>query len=70
MYDDIEDDDDMLEEYDFSDAVQGKHYKAYWASRGLVPLDDDLKPRFPDAEAVNRALRVYLALREEFARSA
>ncbi len=69
MYDDIEGN-DMLEEYDFSNTVQGKHYKAYWASRGLVPLDDDLKPRFPDAEAVNRALRVYLALREEFARSA
>lgn len=65
MKDEAVAEEEMAPEYDFTGAVQGNHHKAYWASRGLIPLDDDLRTRFADAEAVNRALRVYLALRDE-----
>ena len=68
MYDDIEDD-DMLEEYDFSNAVQGKHAGLITSKTVLVTLDEDVAEEFPTAESVNQALRVYLALRDEFART-
>ena len=68
MYDDIEDN-DMLEEYDFSNAVQGKHAELITSKTVLVTLDEDVAKEFPTAESVNQALRVYLALRDEFART-
>ncbi len=68
MYDDIEDD-DMLEEYDFSNAVQGKDAGLITSKTVLVTLDEDVAKEFPTAESVNQALRVYLALRDEFART-
>ncbi len=68
---------DMRDEYDFSDGVRGKHYRAYRAGHriritkedgvvdehhftledGAVMLDPDLRAKFPDSDAVNKALR-------------
>src|SRR5687767_12022538 len=64
-----DDDDDMLDEYDL-DALGppevGKYYEAYHRARNWVFIDGDLIGDFPDAKAVNDALR---ALKHERARS-
>jgi hypothetical protein len=41
--------------------VRGKHAQAYREGTNLVLLDPDLHKLFPDSEAVNRALREYVA---------
>jgi hypothetical protein len=48
----------MRPEYDFSDAVRGKYYERYKASSNVVVLDADVSEVFPNAKAVNQALRV------------
>ena len=48
---------DMLPEYDFSKAVRGKYYERFHRSSNVVVLDDDVAKLFPNAEAVNGALR-------------
>lgn len=58
--DHLSDADELLDEYDFSGGVQGKHFREYWRSKGLVHIDEDLLEVFPDAESVNRALRLLL----------
>ncbi len=72
---------DMREEYDFSQGVRGKHYRAYRTGHvvrvrksdgsvderhftladGAVIVDPDLRKRYPDSEAVNKALRSLVA---------
>lgn len=47
----------MLPEYDFSRGVRGKYAARYARGTNLVLLDPDVARLFPDAEAVNRALR-------------
>jgi hypothetical protein len=41
--------------------VRGKHVKAYREGTNVVLIDPDLHKLFPDSEAVNRALRDYVA---------
>jgi hypothetical protein len=50
-------DDDMLPEYDFSGAVRGKYYERFRQSSNVVVLDSDVSKAFPNATAVNQALR-------------
>ena len=67
----------MRDEYDFSKGARGKHAKSLRnghttiihktdssmivrESRPII-LDPDLQARFPDSEAVNNALRSFLA---------
>ena len=52
--------DEMRAEYrpeDMKNAVRGKHFRAYWAGRGVAVLDPDVARAFPTNEAVNDALR-------------
>jgi len=49
--------DEMRPEYDFSNGVRGKHYKAYRAGTNVVFLDPDIAEVFTDSAAVNQALR-------------
>jgi hypothetical protein len=58
----IEESDDLRPEYDldFSKAVRGKYYKQYVESSNVVVLDSDVSARFPNAAAVNAALRAML----------
>lgn len=49
--------DDMRPEYDFSKAVRGKYATRYPDGSRIVLLDPDVAELYPDAEAVNRALR-------------
>ncbi|HEX7358985.1 MAG TPA: hypothetical protein VF283_00700 [Bryobacteraceae bacterium] len=53
--------DDLRPEYDLSrlrGGVRGKYYRRAAAGSNLVLIDPDLAERFPDGEAVNRALRL------------
>ncbi|KAF0206185.1 MAG: hypothetical protein FD173_345 [Gallionellaceae bacterium] len=54
--------DDMRPEYDFdfSKGVRGKYYKQYMESSNVVVLDSDVAASFPNASAVNAALRAML----------
>ncbi len=50
-------DPDMLEEYDFSRGVRGKYTKRYAEGTNVVLLDPDVAEFFPDHDAVNDTLR-------------
>jgi hypothetical protein len=41
--------------------VRGKYAKSYRAGTNVVLIDPDLHKLFPTSEAVNRALREYIA---------
>jgi hypothetical protein len=47
----------MREEYDFSGGVRGKYAAQYAEGSNVVVLDPDVAQLYPDAAAVNRALR-------------
>jgi hypothetical protein len=53
-------DDDMRDEYDFSNAVRGKYADRFPKDVVMVTLAPDVAEAFPDANAVNEALRVLL----------
>ena len=55
-----EDEDYLRPEYDFSKmkgGVRGKYVERYREGSNLVLLDPDIAAAFPDAKAVNAALR-------------
>ena len=65
-----EEEDDLRPEYDFSrmkGGVRGKYVERYREGTNLVLLDPDVAAAFPDAKAVNDALRLFL--REKGGRS-
>ena len=45
--------------------VRGKYAKAYRKGTNIVLIDPDLHKLFPDSEAVNRALRDYVATKQK-----
>jgi hypothetical protein len=58
-----EEEDDLQAEYDFSqmqDGERGKYVERYRQGTNLVLLDPDVAAAFPDAKAVNDALRLLL----------
>ena len=62
------DNDDLLPEYDLDrlgPAVRGKYYERYRAVTNVVLINPDLSEHFPDADAVNRALRECLERRKK-----
>ncbi|MBA2351367.1 MAG: hypothetical protein M3Q32_12400 [Pseudomonadota bacterium] len=48
---------EMRAEYDFSRGVRGKYFQQYMQSSNVVVLEPDVATAFPNAEAVNDALR-------------
>ena len=52
----------MLPEYDVSNAVRGKYYERYRQGTNVVLLDPDVADVFPNAMAVNDALRMLVAV--------
>jgi hypothetical protein len=50
-------DSEILEEYDFSQGIQGKYAERYSAGTNAVVIDPDIAEIFPDHESANRALR-------------
>ena len=58
-----EEEDDLEPEYDFSQmqgGVRGKYVERYRQGTNLVLLDPDVAAAFPNAKAVNDALRLLL----------
>jgi len=55
--DGAEPDDDMLPEYDFSEAEVGKYAERYARAFRTVRLDADVAEVFPSSESVNEVLR-------------
>lgn len=50
----------MRSEYDFTGGVRGKYARRYAEGTNVVLLEPDVAAQFPDARAVNRALRAVL----------
>jgi len=50
----------MRAEYDFSTGVRGKYAKRFARGTNLVLLEPDVAAQFPNAAAVNKALRELL----------
>ena len=49
---------EMLDEYDFSRGIRGKHAEQYKAGSNVVMLAPEVAKVFPTSESVNDALRV------------
>lgn len=61
--DEVRDPDELLPEYDaqlIRDGVRGKYAERYAAGTTVVVLEPDVAAAFPDAAAVNAALRALL----------
>jgi len=57
----VKTDDEMRDEYDFTDAVRGKYIDRFPKDVVMVALPPpDVAAVFPDAESVNEALRVLI----------
>ena len=59
--------DELRSEYDFSQLrgrVRGKYVERYQAGTNLVLLEPNVAAAFPDAEAVNEALRLLIKVAE------
>ena len=52
----------MRQEYDFRNGVRGKYVTRYLEGTNVVVLDPDIAEAFPNAGAVNRALRALLTV--------
>jgi hypothetical protein len=52
----------MLDEYDFSNAVRGKYANRYAQGTNVVLLAPDVAEFFPDSDSVNAALRVLVGV--------
>ncbi len=53
-------DEQMRAEYDIRGGVRGKYYERYRQGTRVVALEPDVAAVFPDAEAVNQALRLLI----------
>ena len=53
---------EMLPEYDFSGGERGKYAKRYASGTNVVVLAPDVAAAFPNAEAVNEALRALVKI--------
>jgi hypothetical protein len=61
--DELEEEDDLRPEYDFSAmkrGVRGKYVERFREGTNLVLLDPDVAAAFPEGKAVNDALRLLL----------
>jgi hypothetical protein len=58
------DEDGMLPEYDFSGGVRGEYADRYAEGTNMVMLEPDVARIFPDADAVNHALRALADIME------
>jgi hypothetical protein len=50
-------DQDMLEEYDFSKGIRGKYAKRYSEGTNVAVIEPDVAEFFPNTDSVNDALR-------------
>jgi hypothetical protein len=55
----------MRAEYDFRGGVRGKYARRYEKGANIVAIAPDVAAEFPNARAVNRALRELLKLKSK-----
>ena len=63
-------DDDLRPEYPadlIKKGVRGKYAERYREGTNTVLIEPDLHQRFPDSESVNRALREFIAQKDQAA---
>lgn len=53
---------EMLDEYDFSNGVRGKYVERLKQGSNVVVLDEDVAKVFSDSASVNQALRALLPI--------
>ncbi len=53
----INDDKDMLGEYDFNKGIRGKYSERYNKGTNVIVIDPDVAEYFSDSKAINDALR-------------
>ena len=58
----IDEDDEMLDEYDFTGGVRGKYIDRVAKSKNMIVLEPDVAAIFTDSESVNQALRGLLPI--------
>jgi hypothetical protein len=58
----IEQDPDMLDDYDFSRGVRGKYVERFAQGSNVMVLSPDIAEIFPDSESVNQALRMLVEI--------
>jgi hypothetical protein len=61
---------EMLEEYDFSEGVRGKYAARFARGSHVVVLDPDVAQVFSNSESVNRALRALAGIIQDQAEKA
>jgi hypothetical protein len=62
--------DTMRAEYDMTGGVRGKYASRFKGDVVMVPIAPDVAAAFPDADAVNDALRVLLKAAKKVAQAA
>lgn len=60
-----EPDDDLLDNYDFSNGVRGKYIERFKKGNNIVVLSPDVAEVFTDSESVNEALRTLIKITRE-----
>lgn len=58
----IDEEDEMLDEYDFTGGVRGKYVDRVKQRKNLIVLEPDVAEVFTDSESVNQALRGLLPI--------
>ncbi len=61
----MNDPDEVRAEYDFSNAVRGKHAGVSDRDTVMVTLEPDLAAAFPTSASVNDALRLLLSIKRQ-----
>ncbi len=61
----LEQDSEMLDEYDFSNGVRGKYAERYAQGTNVVVLSPDVARVFPDSASVNEALRALIRIAQD-----
>ncbi len=59
------DNDEMLEEYDFSKGIRGQYVNRFKEGSNIVVLSPDVAEVFTDSESVNEALRTRIKITRE-----
>lgn len=62
MNEKINNEPEMLEEYDFTDGVRGKYVERLAGRKNVITLEPDVAEVFTDSESVNQALRALLPI--------
>ena len=57
-----DEEDEMLDEYDFTGGVRGKYVDRVTGRKNVIVLEPDVAEVFTDSEAVNQALRGLLPI--------